>query len=188
LSEILTFLYRDFIAHLYAMGMEYEYIKDFDAWNVRKKKINKDPSVAFIQTGAIWLTSIGVNIGSEIDGKDDDFARPVVIVKKVSPNIFIGVPATSKIVEMPYRSPITILGRSGQAVCSHIKSLDRKRLIRYVGKIDQQDFKNIMEILAGMFSYPKVETPASPYGGAGESRLPHGDGDTIVADDELNAS
>jgi mRNA interferase MazF len=162
-----------------------EYTKDFDMWNMKKKKINDDSGIAFIQTSAIWLASIGVNVGSEIDGKDDDFARPVVIVKKVSPNIFIGVPATSKIVEMPYRSSISILDKNGQAICSQIRSFDRKRLIRYIGKTNKQDFKKIMEILATMFLY--VETPDIA-GMSGESRLPFGDGKTIITDDNLNAS
>jgi mRNA interferase MazF len=169
------------------MEMEYEYIKDFDAWNAKKKTINDHSAVAFIQPSAIWLASIGTNVGHEIDGKDNDFARPIIIIRKVSPNIFIGTPTTSKIKDEPHRFPITILGKDSQAVCTQIRSFDRKRLIRYLGKMDQEDFRKLIQITATMISYPQGETPSTT-GVLGESRLPFGDDETIVADDGLNAS
>jgi len=47
------------------------YKKDFDTWNEKKKLINSQSidSDFFVLEGEIWWTSIGINIGHEINGK-----------------------------------------------------------------------------------------------------------------------
>jgi mRNA-degrading endonuclease toxin of MazEF toxin-antitoxin module len=162
-----------------------EYRKDFEKWNVTKQRIDVRPTTAFIQEGAIWLASIGVNVGFELDGKGNDFVRPVLIIKKINHETCIGIPITSKKRESAYRVDIELLGRTDQAVISHVRSFDRKRLLRYVGRANTHDFKAVIQELIDIL--PKGETPSTNVV-LGESRLPFGANGDSVANDILNAS
>lgn len=73
-----------------------QYKKDFDAWNNEKKSINQlNKNKVFFHEREIWRCKVGVNVGFEIDGKKD-FLRPVLILKKLSRDTFIGAPLTKK--------------------------------------------------------------------------------------------
>ena len=45
------------------------YFKDFDKWNIVKKRVHTDEIKVSIRAGEIRWVSFGVNVGSEIDGK-----------------------------------------------------------------------------------------------------------------------
>ena len=58
--------------------------KDFDKWNTEKKLIdqriiNKDK---FFYPREVWWCSAGLNIGVESNGKNKNFERPMLIIKK----------------------------------------------------------------------------------------------------------
>ncbi|MFA6404571.1 MAG: hypothetical protein WCW03_01010 [Candidatus Paceibacterota bacterium] len=53
--------------------MENIYFKDFDLWNTHKKHLDKSKSPDYFHERDIWWCAIGVNIGSEQDGKNDNF-------------------------------------------------------------------------------------------------------------------
>ena len=71
--------------------------KNFDGWNDYKKKLDTHTRVAHFDNGEIWWCSVGINVGSEQDSYSADFARPIVILKKFTDRIFLGVPLTTKI-------------------------------------------------------------------------------------------
>ena len=72
-----------------------KYQKDFDRWNVVKKNINAKNRKVFFYEKEIWWMNIGVNVGSEQDGKGDLFMRPVFIYKKINGTTFVGIPLTT---------------------------------------------------------------------------------------------
>ena len=72
-----------------------EYKKDFDAWHMEKKQLNDSERNIRFAEREIWWCKVGVNIGFEIDGKKE-FKRPVLILKKMSHDTFIGLPLTKK--------------------------------------------------------------------------------------------
>jgi len=53
--------------------------KDFDRWNKTKKKLNEDAEPLYFREGEIWWEHLAVNVGYEIDGKSDNFARPAQV-------------------------------------------------------------------------------------------------------------
>jgi mRNA interferase MazF len=64
----------------------------FNKWNDVKKIINKkENKVGFKEREIFWLR-LGQNIGNEEFGKGNEFQRPVLVIKKLTKNIFIGVP------------------------------------------------------------------------------------------------
>jgi hypothetical protein len=90
----------------------------------------------------------------------------------------------SKKRESAYRVDIELLGHTDQAVISHVRSFDRKRLVRYVGRASTHDFNAVVQELINIL--PKGETP-NIAGMSGKSRLPFGANMNSVADDTLNA-
>ena len=54
-----------------------EYVKQFDSWNEKKKRTD-GKSIAedfFFHEREVWWCAVGVNVGTEVDGKNDDFER-----------------------------------------------------------------------------------------------------------------
>jgi len=116
--------------------------EDFDKWNVKKKALSKRDRVYF-QKGEIWITSIGKNVGDEEDGKHSDYERPVLIVRKFNNNIFFGVPlTTNKNKEGKYYHKL--ISFSGSVlILSQTRLFDAKRLLRFIGKINNDELKEI---------------------------------------------
>jgi hypothetical protein len=44
----------------------------------------------------VWWCSIGLNVGDEEFGKGVQFARPVLVFKKLSANLFLGLPLSGQ--------------------------------------------------------------------------------------------
>jgi mRNA interferase MazF len=65
-----------------------------DAWNELKKKLETatDQPRGFPKEGEVWMCSLGKNIGYEQNGTNENFSRPVLIVKKFNNHIFWSVP------------------------------------------------------------------------------------------------
>jgi mRNA interferase MazF len=121
----------------------------FNEWNIKKQKLNnndKFKSIYFKQ-GDIWWSSIGQNIGSESYGKGQDFRRPVLILKKLSSELFIGVPLSSKEKNGTWFVPITFQGENRIALIYQIRTLHSKRLTLKMGQLDDTDFNLVKEKL-----------------------------------------
>ena len=73
--------------------------KNFDDWNLVKKNLDKNDSSPTFQKREIWWCSIGLNIGHEENGKNKDYSRPVLIIRKFNNHIFWGIPLTTQIKE-----------------------------------------------------------------------------------------
>ncbi len=122
--------------------------KDFNRWTELKKKIHEKterPTGIFWREKEIWFCSIGANIGSEQDGKNEFFERPVLILKKVSPTTFLAIPLTSKRKEGSWYVPLSSTGTS--AIISQIKLLDSSRLNRKIRIIDDFEHSLVLDRL-----------------------------------------
>ena len=97
-----------------------QYIKEFDRWNEKKKHANnkENDRNLFIHEREVWWCSLGVNIGVEIDGKNNDFERPVLLIKKFNGMMFWGIPLTSKTKENPYT--VEVKHQKGDFICCFI--------------------------------------------------------------------
>ncbi|MEK7607883.1 MAG: hypothetical protein AAB484_03120 [Patescibacteria group bacterium] len=70
--------------------------KDYSKWHIEKSDIHELKNRPFFHERDIWFTSIGANIGFEIDGKGEKFLRPVIIIKKFNNESFWGISMTKK--------------------------------------------------------------------------------------------
>lgn len=119
--------------------------KDFDKWNELKKVLNNKQNVAFANSREIWWCSIGVNIGTEEDGKNELFERPVIILRVLNKNTLRVAPLTSKEKLNEHYFTISYHGRVGAVILSQIKTISTKRLSRKLARLDKKQFEKLRE-------------------------------------------
>ncbi len=117
--------------------------KAFNRWNETKKRLDILEKNINIKEGNIYLTSVGQNIGNESYGKGDIFLRPVLVLKKLGHDYFIGIPLTSKEKVGSYFFEFSYRDKSSYAMFNQIKTLNTKRILKYHGKIKENDFKDL---------------------------------------------
>lgn len=93
----------------------------------------------------IWWASIGANIGSEENGKNDLFERPVLILRKFNEKLVWAIPATSK----THNSLYHFFSPSGEMpqtfVLSQLRVMSSKRLLRKQRIMPAQEFAQLRE-------------------------------------------
>jgi mRNA-degrading endonuclease toxin of MazEF toxin-antitoxin module len=125
--------------------------KDFDKWNILKKKINKLESKSF-HAKEIWWSIWGLNIGFEEDGKGIFFQRPVLIIKTLSLNTCIVLPLTSSKYENINRLDIGLIKNiRSKVILSQIKVIDTRRLTEKICILDSEIFTQIRKAIRDMF-------------------------------------
>ena len=125
--------------------------KDFDNWNEKKKDINGKKKAPFYHERELWWCGLGVNIGSEQDGSDKEFNRPILVLKGLSGQTCLAVPLTTSKNKHPLRPYIgKVEDEEAHALLSQIRVIDTKRLIRKIGYLDKKIFENIRKIAKDM--------------------------------------
>ena len=118
---------------------------EFDNWNEVKKRINSIKKDINIKNGNIYLISIGQNIANENNGKGELFLRPVLVLRKLGHNYFIGIPLTSQKKEGDYFFEFNYKDKLSYAMFNQIKTFNSKRILKYHGKIKKDDFEKLKE-------------------------------------------
>lgn len=93
----------------------------------------------------IWWASIGANLGHEEDGKNQNFERPVIVLKKFNEFLLWAVPTTTQCKQNPYYFQYELKGIPYCAIVSQIRAISSKRLIRKVEKLDEAQFTKLKE-------------------------------------------
>lgn len=119
--------------------------KDFDKWNEHKKKINRSSADLYFYEREVWWCSLGVNVGFEQDGKNTYFSRPVLILKKFSKDVFIGVPLSTSKKDGKYYFKFKFGDGESNALLSQVRLFDTKRLLDKLGKLPENLFKEIRQ-------------------------------------------
>lgn len=130
-----------------------DYIKDFDEWNEIKKAAN---SKTLEQE--IWWASIGVNIGQEIDGKNGNYERPVLILKKFSNDLLWALPISNTRKDSDYFYPLHYKGKNRTILLLQLRLLSANRLLRFMSRIEEGEFNAIIDRVITLLR--KNETPA----------------------------
>lgn len=115
--------------------------KNFDDWNIIKKDLNEGESPQFHER-EIWYCSVGENIGMEENGKNKNFERPILILKKFNTNVFLAFPLSGRHKDLPFYYLLDYPEVSS-VLLSQIRLFDAKRLVRKVRKIPKQEFEII---------------------------------------------
>ena len=129
--------------------IEYE---EFRRWNDVKMHLEFYGRQPNPKQGEIWWAGCGKNLGSEMNGKNTRFARPVIIYRKLSRYCFMGIPLTSKNREGSWYVPFTHKGIKEVAIVGQAKIMSVKRLYTRMGEIDQNDMIRIRDAFANLYT------------------------------------
>ncbi len=120
------------------------FIKKFQDWFNIKPKIDSKTTLATFKERDVFWCSLGCNIGFEQDGKNEQFSRPILILKKFNPFCFFCIPLSTKIKpDNKFYFPFVFKRKNISAVLSQIRFLDAKRLQEKMGSISPKDFEDI---------------------------------------------
>ena len=125
--------------------------KDFDAWNKIKKETNIKQLPPLFSEREIWWCTLGINIGSEEDGKGINYLRPVLVLRKFNKGIFYGLPITSKAKDDEFHISINSGEIKGSIILSQMRLIDSKRLSHLAGKITSDELKKVKKKLKALF-------------------------------------
>ena len=118
-----------------------KYIKDFEGWNVKKKKINDSSIEVFFREREVWWCALGVNIGTEIDGKGLDFWRPVLVLRKYNKFGCLIIPLSStRPISKTDISVGYVQNKSATVNLSQIRSISSKRFVEKISMIGRIRF------------------------------------------------
>lgn len=124
---------------------------EFQEWHEKKSDIESKLYRRYFHEREIWWCSIGANVGYEQNGKGKNFARPVVILRKFSNEVFWGIPLTTKIRTGKYYVPIDIGdGRLRTATISQLKLIDGKRIYEKLGDISKKQHQILIEAVISL--------------------------------------
>jgi mRNA interferase MazF len=99
----------------------------------------------------VYLINLDPTIGSEIQK-----TRPCLVISPDEMNRFIKTvivaPMSTKGTAYPTRVPCKFQGRQGQVVLDQIRTIDKTRLVRRLGKVDKQTQAEVLSVLNEMFA------------------------------------
>ncbi len=124
--------------------------KDFDGWNEIKKHTDTE-SPRLYTVREIWWCQFGVNIGTEQDGRGDNFLRPALILRGFGPDACLVALLTTSAREHPLRVSIgDVDGQRARANLSQLRVIDTRRLVEKVGFLEKEIFVKIRKTAKGL--------------------------------------
>ena len=99
----------------------------------------------------VFLVNLDPTLGHEIKK-----TRPCLIISPDEMNKYIETiiiaPMTTKGRSYPSRVPVNFQGKKGQIVLDQIRTIDKTRLTRKLGKIDKRTAQKVIDVLQKMFA------------------------------------
>lgn len=123
--------------------------ENFDKWNQVKKNVQEDEKTRLFKQRDIFFITMGQNIGFEQNGKGENFVRPIVILKKITNQMFIGIPLSSQLkdgdwffkFEFNIKDKISL----NIAILPQIRMFSSKRLLNKIGVMKIKDFEKMKD-------------------------------------------
>jgi mRNA-degrading endonuclease toxin of MazEF toxin-antitoxin module len=123
---------------------------DFDKWGRKKRMVQSRPDTFLFQEREVWWCSLGYNIGSEENGKNENYERPVIVFRKFGDGVLWAIPITSSqiINNSRVEYPFILNGIAQTADIMQIRLISSKRLLRHIGMVSFVDFQKIRKIFS----------------------------------------
>jgi len=124
-------------------------MQEYDKWNEVKKNIQEDKKIRLFKERDIFFIIMGKNIGYEQNGKGDNFVRPIVVLKKITKDMFIGVPLSTQIkngnwfysFEFNMKDKIS----KNIAIIPQLKMYSSQRLLNKIGVMSIKNHQELKE-------------------------------------------
>jgi mRNA interferase MazF len=99
----------------------------------------------------VYLANLDPTVGSEIQK-----SRPCLVISPDEMNVHIATviiaPMTTRGRDYPTRVQCQFQGKDGQVVLDQIRTVDKSRLVKRLGVIDQEIQKQVLGMLTEMFA------------------------------------
>mgnify|MGYP000851861582 CR=1 FL=1 len=124
-----------------------EYLLNLVNWTKLKLRIHikSEKGIVYFQEREIWWASLGVNIGSEQNGKNNNFERPVLVLKKFNKSTLWALPVTGQYKKREYYFSLYHQGKQYYFNFSQLRLISSKRLIRKFSILSENDMREIKE-------------------------------------------
>lgn len=104
-----------------------------------------------MKRGEVWLCTLDPTVGREIQK-----TRPCLIISPDELNrrspVMIVVPLTSGSRPAGFRVPVHFRGNDGLILPDQIRTLDRQRLVKRLGEVDDPTLSAVLAVLTEMFA------------------------------------
>lgn len=104
-----------------------------------------------VKRGEVWLAALDPTIGSEIQK-----TRPCLVVSPDEINrhmrTAIVAPMTTGSRPAPFRVAVTFKGKQGLILPDQMRTIDKTRLVKRLGRVDAATLRAVLEVLAEMFA------------------------------------
>jgi mRNA interferase MazF len=104
-----------------------------------------------VKRGEVWLAALDPTIGSEIQK-----TRPCVVVSPDEMNAHlrtaIVAPMTTGSRPAPFRVPVKFKGKEGLILPDQMRTLDKTRLVKRLGRVDAATLRALLGVLGEMFA------------------------------------
>lgn len=123
-------------------------MKDFNLWNESKKQLDSMTGEVFAHPREIWWCSLGLNIGAEVNGKNDNFERPVLVLRVYNTDTMLVLPITTKSKDDKFHYKISLNQDASSvktvyAKLTQLRVISNKRLLRKVNILDKELFEDL---------------------------------------------
>lgn len=127
--------------------------KQFMEWIELKEKLHyRAHKPPLVSERDIWWISVGENVGSEINGKNDLFSRPAIIFRKLAHGFYFVIPTTTQSKTGSWFVPFEHRGRRMVACLHQVRTIDYRRLSSRLGTMDTNDFQRIQDGFAKLYT------------------------------------
>lgn len=104
-----------------------------------------------VKRGEVWLAALDPTIGREIQK-----TRPCVVVSPDEMNAHlrtaIVAPMTTGSRPAPFRVPVKFKGKDGLILPDQMRTLDKTRLVKRLGRVDAATLRALLGVLGEMFA------------------------------------
>ena len=127
----------------------------FDEWNEVKKRTAKENILYGFKERDIFYIKMGENLGFEQNGKGNLFIRPIVVLKKLNSQMFVGIPLSTQLKKGSFFFEFSFMKKSKEryelrnniAILAQIRTFSVKRLLNKIGMMENNDFEKMKEKL-----------------------------------------
>ncbi len=119
--------------------------KDFDGWNTKKKETHKQTSAPFCYPREVWWCALGMNVGAETDGKNDNFERPVLVLRVYNKETLLVLPITSKEKNDAFHCAVRVKIGTVWIKLTQARVISNRRLLRKVDVLSIEEFERVQK-------------------------------------------
>ena len=108
-----------------------------------KQKLHFGAGKTYAYPREVWWCAVGVNIGVEIDGKHDNFERPVLVLRVYNKETLLILPLTGKTKDDQFHCRVRSGSRDFWVKLTQTRVISNKRLIRKIDVIPTEEFEKV---------------------------------------------